>query len=59
MKDYEIKIKSLEDNYNKKISELEILRKKRVQTIIKYYDNPEKLILTIVDRYGFIYVPTK
>lgn len=59
LKDYEDKIKLLEDDYKKKISELEFLRKKRVQVIVKYYDNPEKLISTIKKKYGFIYVSSK
>lgn len=59
LQEYQDKVKSLEEDYRKKSADLAAERKKKIQVIVKYYDNPEKLISQIQGRYGFEYVPVQ
>ena len=59
IKDFENKVKSLEDDYKKKSDALDVERKRKIQVIVKYHAEPEKLASQIQERYGFIYVPVK
>ena len=59
LQEYQSKVKSLEDDYNKKSADLLAEKRKKIQIIVKYYDNPEKLISKIQEMYGFRYVPNK
>jgi len=59
LQEYQNKVKSLEDDYNKKSADLLAEKRKKIQIIVKYYDNPEKLISKIQEMYGFRYVPNK
>lgn len=56
LQDYQSQVKSLQEDYSKKSAALEIAKKKKIQVIVKYYENPEKLIAKIQERYGFEYV---
>ena len=56
LQNYQEKVKSLEEDYNKKSADLAIEKKKKIQIIVKYYNDPVILISKIQEKYGFQYV---
>ncbi len=48
-------LENIENLYNQQTIELAQEKNKRIKIIVKYYDNPEKLISVIQKNYGFKY----